>query len=133
MDTKALIRVARQQVMLATRHLDSDDSYGLRWRISEIEIRCIKRNLKTTRAGIAGTFHSRGPGDIGYIGMSLNVCHTEERFMHTLLHEFAHAVVAWLFPGEHNLHGHGQIWQDVMKHLGQPPDRCHEYKGRITL
>jgi len=111
MDTAALVRVARQQVKLATRGLDRDGL--LEMCLDEIPVKFSTRPAHCRM----GFFTGAGPGDVGYIGINLNLCDTEIRFLETLYHELAHAVCHWMHGREADVHG--PKWKAVMAQLGQ--------------
>jgi hypothetical protein len=116
MNTSALIRVARQQVKLATRGLDRDGLIALY--LDEIPVE-ISRRVARRRFGF---HHSRGVGDVGRIVVNLGMHATEAEFLNTLYHELAHAVAFWLHGREAD--SHGPKWKAIMVQLGQKPERC---------
>jgi len=116
MNIQALVRVAKQQVRLATRGLDGDgliEAY-----LEEIPIQLSSRQASTRM----GFYNDQGANDIGRIVINVNQCYNEARFMSVLLHELAHAVNHWLHGDKDDCDGPN--WGAIMVQLGQKPDRC---------
>jgi hypothetical protein len=125
-DFEGCIRVARQQVRLATRGIDRDEKVALF--LEEVPVKLSRRG-KPGRAGRAGMYMSEGSGGgMGYIVINVGVCYTEERFFAVLYHELAHAVCEWLHGDIRRCHG--PEWKAIMVQLGQEPKRCHNYADR---
>lgn len=125
MDHKAEVRVVKQQAKLA---VGGRDPYGLlALRIDEVEVQ-LSRVARTKRAGRAGCYSSYGSYDVGKIVINTTVCHTTDRFQSVLMHELAHAICNWLHGDDADVHG--PKWKEVMRQLGQPPERCHSYRDR---
>lgn len=56
----------------------------------------------------------------------------EERFLPTVAHEYAHAIVHSMRHGAgrgrmDDFRPHGIVWSTLMKIFGHPPERCHSY------
>lgn len=116
MNTNHLIQLVRDQVRRSTADLDRDGT--LEMYIEEIPV--VLSNRRARRQ--MGFFHGLGPGDVGRIVMNAGLNSTEQEFVSTLFHEFAHAVCHWV-------HGrgadtHGPKWKAIMVQLGQAPERC---------
>lgn len=81
-------------------------------------------------AGTAGTWSTRTIT----VRLNMTVLKTEKDYRDTLVHEWAHAVAAIRF----GVHGHGQVWKNVARSLGDDGARCHTIKlaeklpGRYT-
>jgi hypothetical protein len=116
LDYAGMVRVAKDQVRLATRGLDGNgmiEAY-----LDAIPVR-ISRRRSHCRMG----FFQGGAGDdIGHVMLNAGLCDTEARFMDTLYHELAHAVNRWL--NGRDCDSHGPQWQAIMIQLGQQPTRC---------
>lgn len=121
----ALVRVAKQQVRLATRGLDVDGLVDVY--LDEIPVRLSRRG-SPGQAGRAGCYSYQGCGAVGHVTINVGVCYTEERFMAVLYHELAHAVCHWIHADQQDTHG--PKWKAIMVQLGQPPERCHSYQDR---
>jgi len=111
MDIDGMVRVAKQNTLLATRGLDKNGLIALY--IQEIPVQISRRKARRC----AGFFHGAGVGDVGRIVLNLGLNATEDRFMGTLYHELAHAVTHWLHGNEADIHG--PKWKAVMEQLGQ--------------
>jgi predicted SprT family Zn-dependent metalloprotease len=92
------------------------------------------------KAGSLSTLISAAGQVSARLSVNVALCHTDERYRSTLLHELAHAVVFWVWrvaAGQH-FDAHGPEWRDVMRRMGESPDRCHAYDlveafpGRVT-
>ena len=120
-----LVRVVKQQARLVANGLDP--SGLLAAYVDEIPVLVSTRG-KPGRAGQAGFYHRLGAGDVGRVVINVGVCYSEERFASTLLHELAHALTCWHHGDDADVHG--PKWKDVMRRLGQEPNRCHSYPDR---
>jgi hypothetical protein len=129
----AVVRAIRAQVRVVASGLDPRGLAPLY--VDELVVKVSHRARPewarggAKAAGRAGCYHYDGEGDVGYIIINAAVCHTPERFVSTLLHEFAHALNRWVNGREPQ--PHGEEWQDIMRRLGQEPDRCHSYDDRL--
>ena len=54
----------------------------------------------------------------------------DEQFWDTVRHEYAHAAVYLLHPGEK--HGHDRVWRDMCRLVGCRPKRLAPEKGRAA-
>lgn len=125
LDIAGCIRVARAQARLAAGVLGFGDLVQLH--IDEIPITTTRRG-RPGRAGRAGFFQGHHGHGLGRIVINVGVCYNDERFLHILYHELAHAVNFWVNgPG---CDSHGPQWKAVMERLGQEPVRCHSYADR---
>lgn len=85
----------------------------------------VKVHLTTRKSARAGCWSHHGGGSIT---VNVALCCDEEKFVSTLMHELAHAIVTW--NGErHRGDSHGDAWKGWMRHIGLDPtnERTHSY------
>ena len=89
--------------------------------------------LKISRRAVRqlGSFRSpaRGTGPLR-ITLSALILDDDAQFWDTVRHEYAHAAVYLLHPGEK--HGHDRVWRDMCRLVGCDPKRLAEEKGRAA-
>ncbi len=89
--------------------------------------------LKISRRAVRqlGSFRapSRGKGPLR-ITLSALILDDDAQFWDTVRHEYAHAAVWLLRPGEK--HGHDKIWRDMCRLVGCSPKRLAPEKGRAA-
>ena len=90
---------------------------------SKIELKISKRAVRQL-----GTFRSptRGSGPL----LSALILDDDEQFWDTVRHEYAHAAVYLLHPGEK--HGHDRVWRDMCRLVGCSPKRLAPEQGRAA-
>ena len=78
-----------------------------------------------------GSFRSptRGRGPLR-ITLSALILDDDEQFWDTVRHEYAHAAVYLLYPGQK--HGHDQAWRDMCRRVGCDPKRLAPEQGRAA-
>ena len=93
---------------------------------SKIELKISKRAVRQL-----GSFRSpsRGAGKLS-ITLSALILDDDEQFWDTVRHEYAHAAVYLLHPGEK--HGHDRVWRDMCRLVGCSPKRLAPEKGRAA-
>lgn len=91
-------------------------------------------NLAGLRAGVfSARKQGRGPWILSLRFNSAMIRSVgEERFLPTIAHEYAHAVVHFLKTRRKrgtsdDFRAHGGLWRSLMELYGHPPERCHEY------
>lgn len=72
---------------------------------------------------------SRGKGPLR-ITLSALILEDDAQFWDTARHEYAHAAVWLLHPGER--HGHDKVWRDMCRLVGCSPKRLAPEKGRAA-
>ena len=94
---------------------------------SGIELKISKRAVKQL-----GSFRSprRGGKDGLRITLSYLILEDDEQFWDTVRHEYAHAAVYLLHPGER--HGHDKVWKDMCRRIGCSPERLAPEKGQAA-
>ena len=89
--------------------------------------------LKISRRAVRqlGSFRapSRGRGPLR-ITLSALVLDDDAQFWDTVRHEYAHAAVWLMHPGEK--HGHDKTWRDMCRVVGCDPKRLAPEKGRAA-
>lgn len=65
------------------------------------------------------------------ITFSKLILNDDEQFWDTVRHEYAHAAVYLLYPGE--THGHDSVWKDMCARVGCSGSRLASDKGRAAL
>ena len=93
---------------------------------SKIELKISRRAVRQL-----GSFRSpaRGTGKLR-ITLSALILDDDEQFWDTVRHEYAHAAVYLLHPGEK--HGHDRVWRDMCRLVGCSPKRRAPEKGRAA-
>ena len=93
---------------------------------SKIELKISKRAVRQL-----GSFRSptRGSGPLR-ITLSALILDDDEQFWDTVRHEYAHAAVYLLHPGEK--HGHDRVWRDMCRLVGCSPKRLAPEQGRAA-
>ena len=93
---------------------------------SAIELRISSRAVRQL-----GSFRSpaRGTGPLR-ITLSALILDDDEQFWDTVRHEYAHAAVYLLHPGEK--HGHDRVWQEMCRRVGCNPKRLAPEKGQAA-
>lgn len=86
---------------------------------SGIELRVSTRAVRQL-----GSFRTSKPLRIT---LSSLVMEDDALFMDTLRHEYAHAAVHLLYPGEK--HGHDKVWKDICRSIGCRPQSRTELSG----
>ena len=94
---------------------------------SGIELKISKRAVKQL-----GSFRClrRGGKDGLCITLSYLILEDDEQFWDTVRHEYAHAAVYLLHPGES--HGHDKVWKDMCRRIGCSPERLAPEKGQAA-
>ena len=89
--------------------------------------------LKISRRAVRqlGSFRSpaRGRGPLR-ITLSALILDDDAQFWDTVRHEYAHAAVYLLHPGEK--HGHDAVWRDMCRRVGCDPSRLAPSEGRAA-
>ena len=89
--------------------------------------------LKISRRAVRqlGSFRapSRGKGPLR-VTLSALILDDDAQFWDTVRHEYAHAAVWLLHPGEK--HGHDAVWRDMCRRVGCNPKRLAPEKGRAA-
>ena len=93
---------------------------------SGIELKISKRAVRQL-----GSFRApaRGTGPLR-ITLSALILEDDAQFWDTARHEYAHAAVYLLHPGEK--HGHDRTWRDMCRLVGCDPRRLAPEKGRAA-
>ena len=91
-----------------------------------IELRISKRAVRQL-----GSFRvpARGGGR-PRITLSALILTDDAQFWDTARHEYAHAAVYLLYPGEK--HGHDRVWRDMCLRVGCHPERLAPERGRAA-
>ena len=92
---------------------------------SGIELKISKRAVKQL-----GSFRSPHRGGIDGLRITLSylILEDDEQFWDTVRHEYAHAAVYLLHPGES--HGPDKVWKDMCRRIGCSPERLAPDKGQ---
>ena len=92
----------------------------------EIELRISRRAVRQL-----GSFRvpARG-GDSPRITLSALILTDDAQFWDTVRHEYAHAAVHILYPGER--HGHDRVWKQMCRAVGCEPKRLAPEQGRAA-
>lgn len=93
---------------------------------SKIELKISRRAVRQLGSFRAPT---RGAGPLR-ITLSELILEDDDQFWDTVRHEYAHAAVYLLHPGEK--HGHDRIWRDMCRLVGCDPKRLAPEKGRAA-
>ena len=111
-------------------------------RLVGINTQGIELNVSKRAVRQLGSFRSptRGRGPLR-ITLSALILDDDEQFWDTIRHEYAHAAVYLLHPGEN--HGHDSIWREMCRRVGcmprgtAPPDpaleRLRRQKARYLV
>ena len=93
---------------------------------SGIELRISKRAVRQL-----GSFRvpARGGGKLR-ITLSALIFEDDEQFLDTIRHEYAHAAVHLLYPGER--HGHDRVWKQMCRTVGCSPRRLAPEQGEAA-
>ncbi len=111
-----------EEVRAEYRRLDrivGIDSSGVELKISRRAV----RQLGSFRAP------NRGSGPLR-ITLSALILDDDAQFWDTVRHEYAHAAVYLLHPGER--HGHDKVWRDMCRLVGCDPKRLASEQGRAA-
>ena len=91
-----------------------------------IDTRGIELKISTRAVRQLGSFRAPAPGRRGEaprITLSSLILDDDEQFWDTARHEYAHAAVWLLYPGQR--HGHDRVWKDMCRRVGcQPKSRA---------
>ena len=100
-------------------------------RLIGIDTRMIELKISKRAVRQLGSFRSptRGRGPLR-ITLSALILDDDEQFWDTVRHEYAHAAVYLLYPGQK--HGHDQIWRDMCRRVGCDPKRLAAEQGRAA-
>ena len=92
----------------------------------DIELRISRRAVRQL-----GSFRSpaRGRGPLR-ITLSALILDDDEQFWDTIRHEYAHAAVYLLYPGEN--HGHDSVWREMCRRVGCDPKRLAPEQGKAA-
>lgn len=98
-----------------------------------VDVDTSKIELKISRRAVRqlGSFRSpaRGTGPLR-ITLSALILDDDAQFWDTVRHEYAHAAVYLLHPGEK--HGHDRVWRDMCRLVGCDPKRLAPEQGRAA-
>lgn len=100
-------------------------------RLVGIDTRGIELKISKRAVRQLGSFRSpkRGTGPLR-ITLSYLILDDDEQFWDTVRHEYAHAAVYLLHPGEN--HGHDRVWRDMCRLVGCDPKRLAPEQGRAA-
>ena len=100
-------------------------------RLIGIDTRMIELKISKRAVRQLGSFRSptRGRGPLR-ITLSALILDDDEQFWDTVRHEYAHAAVYLLYPGQK--HGHDQAWRDMCRRVGCDPKRLAPEQGRAA-
>ena len=100
-------------------------------RLIGIDTRMIELKISRRAVRQLGSFRSptRGRGPLR-ITLSALILDDDEQFWDTVRHEYAHAAVYLLYPGQK--HGHDQAWRDMCRRVGCDPKRLAPEQGRAA-
>ena len=100
-------------------------------RLIGIDTRMIELKISKRAVRQLGSFRSptRGRGPLR-ITLSALILDDDAQFWDTVRHEYAHAAVYLLYPGQK--HGHDQIWRDMCRRVGCDPKRLAAEQGRAA-
>ena len=100
-------------------------------RLIGIDTRMIELKVSKRAVRQLGSFRSptRGRGPLR-ITLSALILDDDEQFWDTVRHEYAHAAVYLLYPGQK--HGHDQVWRDMCRRVGCDPKRLAPEQGRAA-
>ena len=100
-------------------------------RLIGIDTRMIELKISRRAVRQLGSFRSptRGQGPLR-ITLSALILDDDEQFWDTVRHEYAHAAVYLLYPGQK--HGHDQVWRDMCRRVGCDPKRLAPEQGRAA-
>ena len=92
----------------------------------DIELRISRRAVRQL-----GSFRSpaRGRGPLR-ITLSALILDDNEQFWDTIRHEYAHAAIYLLHPGEN--HGHDSVWREMCRRVGCDPKRLAPEQGKAA-
>ena len=97
-------------------------------RLVGIDTRGIELKISKRAVRQLGSFRSpkRGTGPLR-ITLSYLILDDDAQFWDTVRHEYAHAAVYLLHPGEN--HGHDRVWRDMCRLVGCDPKRLAPEQG----
>jgi SprT-like family. len=100
-------------------------------RLIGIDTSGIELKLSTRAVRQLGSFRSpsRGKGPLR-ITLSALILDDDAQFWDTVRHEYAHAAVYLLCPGEK--HGHDGVWREMCRRVGCNPKRLAPEQGRAA-
>ena len=100
-------------------------------RLIGIDTRMVELKISKRAVRLLGSFRSptRGRGPLR-ITLSALILDDDEQFWDTVRHEYAHAAVYLLYPGQK--HGHDQVWRDMCRRVGCDPKRLAPEQGRAA-
>ncbi len=96
------------------------DTHGIELRISSRAVRQL------------GSFRSPSVREKGPLRITLSrlVLEDDAQFWDTVRHEYAHAAVYLLYPGEK--HGHDAVWRSMCRRVGCSPQRLAPEEGKAA-
>jgi predicted SprT family Zn-dependent metalloprotease len=110
------------------------DKFGIDLVFSDERSGRLLWNLAGLRAGVFfARKQGRGPWSLSLRFNSAMIRSVgQERFLPTIAHEYAHAVVHFLKTRRKrgtsdDFSAHGALWRALMELYGHSPERCHEY------
>ena len=100
-------------------------------RLIGIDTRMVELKISKRAVRQLGSFRSPTPGR-GPLRITLSalILDDDEQFWDTVRHEYAHAAVYLLYPGQK--HGHDQVWRDMCRRVGCDPKRLAPEQGRAA-
>ena len=100
-------------------------------RLIGIDTRMVELKISKRAVRQLGSFRSptRGRGPLR-LTLSALILDDDEQFWDTVRHEYAHAAVYLLYPGQK--HGHDQVWRDMCRRVGCDPKRLAPEQGRAA-
>ena len=100
-------------------------------RLVGIDTRGIELKISKRAVRQLGSFRAptRGRGPLR-ITLSALILDDDAQFWDTARHEYAHAAVWLLYPGEK--HGHDRTWRELCRLIGCSPERLAPEKGRAA-
>ena len=102
-------------------------------RLVGIDTRGIELKISTRAVRQLGSFRApagRRSGEALRITLSSLILEDDEQFWDTARHEYAHAAVYLLHPGER--HGHDRVWKDMCRLVGCRPTGTAPRTGRAA-
>ena len=109
------------------------DEYDRLDRLVGIDTRGIELKISRRAVRQLGSFRvpaGRRTGEPLRITLSSLILADDEQFWDTVRHEYAHAAVYLLYPGQK--HGHDQVWRDMCRRVGCDPKRLAPERGRAA-
>lgn len=110
MDKDRLVRAARAAAYRVALDVGADESIA-----EDIQALPVIFSERQTRTRM-GVFHSDTYKALGRITVFIKCHHTEEELLDTILHEFGHAIVHYMWPYSGCVHG--PHWQYIARKLG---------------